>query len=202
MNASASVLNSFLSNFDRALPAHVRSQPKQLRAARHLSLLAALTAASVPLLTLMYHLLGYDAAATMVMTAGIVMMIAPFAMGAGCSLAVARDLFIGALYILKVWMAIHLGGIAAPTVPWFLLCPLIALLVGGAVPGMLWGAIVLLTVASLFFIEQTGTPFIAHAVSNQSLLVLVSVVGLMLFSTIIAMCFLSNTEALDQRLEK
>jgi hypothetical protein len=202
MNASGGFLNHFLPTLDRAIPAHVRARPNQLRGARNLTLLAALAAVSVPMLTVMYHLLGYDAASTVVLTAGIVMMIAPFALGAGCCLAVARDLFIGALFILKIWLAVHLGGVAAPTVPWFLLCPLIAVLVGGAVPGMLWGAIVTLTVIALFVIEQTGSPFIAHPVNNPAVLVLVSVVGLIVFTTIIALCFRANMEALGAASEK
>jgi hypothetical protein len=202
MNASPSYLNNLLSTFDWAIPAHVQARPAQLRAARHLSLLAALAAVSVPMLTMMYHWLGYEAASTMVLTAGIVMMIAPFAVGAGFSLAIARDLFIGALFVLKIWLAVHLGGVAAPTVPWFLLCPLIAILLGGVVPGLLWGAIVMLTIITLFVIEQAGSPFIAHPVNNPAVFVLVSVVGLFVFTTIIAMCFRANMEALDQSTEK
>ena len=202
MKANACFLNHFLPSFDRTLPAHVRARPDQLRRARNLALLAALAAVSVPMLTIMYHLLGYGAASTMVLTAGIVMMIAPFALGAGFSLAVARDMFIGALFLLKIWLAVHLGGVAAPTVPWFLFCPMIAVLVGGVVPGLLWGALVTLTIIALFVIEQTGAPFIAYPVNNPAVLVLVSVVGLIVFTTIIAICFRANMEAVAAAREK
>lgn len=181
-----------LSLFDRIIPPAIQADPTQLRAARHLALLASITALCVPMLTLMYHFLGFDAAGMVVLTGGIAMMVAPFAMNAGLGLAVARDVFIGALFLLKVWLAVHLGGTSAPTVPWFLLCPLVAVLVGGIRPGLAWGAAVTLTVGALFAIEQASGPFIAHPVASPMVLQLVSHVGLFALATIIAWCFKSQ----------
>ena len=79
-----------LTFFDRVIPAAVRADGTQLQAARHLTLLAAVTALSVPLLTLMYHLLGYDAVGMMVLTAGIVMMVSPFTLAAGLAALLGR----------------------------------------------------------------------------------------------------------------
>jgi hypothetical protein len=135
MIASPSFSTSLVATFDRMIPGTLRADPRELRAARNLTLLALITGLSVPLLTMLYHFLGYDSAGMVVLTGGVVMMIAPFAINAGLGLAVARDLFIGALFVLKIWLAVHLGGLAAPTVPWFLLCPLIAALVGGVREG-------------------------------------------------------------------
>ena len=195
MNASTSFVSNCLSTFDRVIPADVRANPKELRAARHLTLLASITAASVPLLTLMYHFLGYDSAGMVVLTGGIVMMISPFAMNMGLRLSLARDLFIGALFLLKIWLAVHLGGLAAPTVPWFLLCPLVAVLVGGIRAGVIWSALVTTTILVLFAVEQTSGQFSAHPVSNQQVLQLVSLVGLFALSTIIALCFRADFES-------
>jgi hypothetical protein len=194
MNAPTSFISHCLAAFDRVIPVNVRSNPKELRAARHLTLLAAITAVSVPLLTLMYHFLGYDSAGMVVLTGGIVMMIAPFAMNAGLRLPLARDLFIGALFLLKIWLAVHLGGLSAPTVPWFLLCPLIAVLLGGLLPGLVWSALVSTAILALFAVEQTSGQFIAHPVSNQQVLQLVSLIGLFALSTIIALCFRADFE--------
>ncbi len=196
MTASTSAAPHRLSIFDRIIPANVRANPDDLRAARHLTLLASVAALSVPLLTLMYHFLGYDSAGMVVLTAGIVMMISPFALNAGLRLPLARDMFIGALFLLKVWMAAHLGGLAAPTVPWFLLCPLIAVLLGGIRPGLAWSALVTSTVLALFALEQTSGQFVAHPIANQQVLQIVSLVGLFAFATIIALCFRTDYEAL------
>jgi hypothetical protein len=194
MTAAASFFTDCLSTFDRIIPAPLRADPRALRAARNLTLLALITAFSVPLLTIMYHFLGYGAAGMVVLTGGIVMMIAPFAMNAGLGLPLARDLFIGALFVLKIWLAVHLGGTSAPTSPWFLLCPLVAVLLGGFRPGLAWSGVVMATVIVLFVIERSSGPFVAHPVSDQHVLELVSLVGLFALTTIIALCFRADFE--------
>jgi hypothetical protein len=171
--------------FDRILPDAVRTDRAQWQAARHLAILAAVTAASVPLLTLMYHLLGYDAVGMVVLTAGIVMMVAPFTLTAGLPMAVARDLFVGALFLLKVWMGVHLGGVAAPTTPWFVLCPAVAMLVGGLRPGLAWAAVVAVTVLVLFALGQAGLIAPVDAGPATPVLQLASMLGLAALVTLI-----------------
>ena len=168
-----------LTFFDRVIPAAVRADGSQLQAARHLTLLAAVTALSVPLLTLMYHVLGYDAVGMMVLTAGVVMMVSPFTLAAGLGIAVARNLFVGALFLLKIWMAVHLGGVGAPTTPWFVLCPAVAMLVGGLRAGLAWGALVLVTVVMLFALGQMGILPAAPLDAGMGILQFASVVGLL-----------------------
>jgi hypothetical protein len=174
-----------LTIFDRVIPAAVRADGAQLQGARHLALLAAVTALSVPLLTVMYHLLGYDAVGMMVLTAGIVMMVSPFTLAAGLGLAVARNLFVGALFLLKIWMAVHLGGLGAPTTPWFVLCPAVAMLVGGLRPGLVWSALVLVTVVVLFALGQMGILPAAQSDASMRILQFASVVGLLALVTLI-----------------
>jgi hypothetical protein len=163
---------------DHVIPFSLRSDTAQLQAARHLSILAAVTALSIPLLTLMYHLLGYDAVGMVVLTAGIVMMVTPF-MLAGFGLAVARDVFVGALFLLKVWMAVYLGGVGAPTTSWFVLCPAVALLIGGLRPGLAWAGLVLAAVVLLFALGCSGVLPPAPADSGMTILSFASVIGLL-----------------------
>jgi hypothetical protein len=177
--------HSFFDTFDRVIPASVKANSAEWQAARHLTILAAVTALSVPLLTMMYHLLGYDAAGMVVLTAGIVMMTTPFMLNAGLGMAVARDMFVGALYLLKIWMFLHFGGMNAPTTPWFVLCPAVALLLGGLRPGLLWSGLVGVTVFALFLLDRSGAVPPAHAVSDPALLQLVCVIGLLALITII-----------------
>lgn len=189
MSTSPQIVHTWTAIFDRVIPEAMHTDAGELRAARQLTLLAAVTAASVPLLTMMYHFLGYDAAGMVVLTAGIVMMLAPFAMNAGLGLAGARDLFIGALFLLKIWMALHLGGLAAPTVPWFVLCPLVAFLLGGIRPGLAWAGLVLAVFVGVFVLEQASGPLVAFPVNSPPILQLVSLVGLTALLCIIALCF-------------
>jgi hypothetical protein len=184
MMASERSLMSHLQAFDRILPAALHARPAELQAARHLALLACVTALSAPLLTALYHWLGDDAAGMVVLTGAIAMMVSPFVLHAGVGLAVARDLFVGALFLLKVWLALHLGGLAAPTVPWFLLCPAVAMLVGGIRPGLLWTLLVTLTVTALFVLQRAA-PLVAHPVTDPLALELASLLGLFFLSTII-----------------
>jgi hypothetical protein len=195
MSTSPQFIHTWTAIFDRVIPETIQVHAGELRAARQLTLLAAVTAASVPLLTMMYHFLGYDAAGMVVLTAGIVMMLAPFAMNAGLCLSGARDLFIGALFLLKIWMALHLGGLAAPTVPWFVLCPLVAFLLGGTRAGLIWAGLVMTVFFVIFGIEQASGPLVAFPVSSPAVLQLVSLVGLTALLCIIALCFKANSDA-------
>ena len=187
-----------MNQIDRRIPAALRAVPRDLQAARHLALLAALTGVSAPLLAMLYHVLGFDAAGMVVLTGASVMMVAPFTLNAGFSLASARNLFIAALYVLKVWLALHLGGVGASTVPWFALCPMIALLVGGVRPGLAWGGIVLATLFALFIAERSGVPMSAFPVSDPSLLALISNVGLVVLGSVIV-ALASNAAGVERR---
>jgi hypothetical protein len=165
--------------FDSILPAPLRADTHQWQAARNLTVLAAVTAVSVPLLTTMYHLLGFDAVGMVVLTAGVVMMVAPFTLAAGLPIAAARDLFVGALFLLKVWMAVYLGGLAAPTTPWFVLCPAVAMLIGGLRPALLWSALVGATLVALFLLDRSGAIAAPPTGPAATVLHLASVIGLM-----------------------
>ena len=165
--------------FDSILPASLRADTRQWQAARNLTVLAAVTALSVPLLTTMYHLLGLDAVGMVVLTAGIVMMVTPFTLAAGLPITAARDLFVGALFLLKLWMAAHLGGLAAPTTPWFVLCPAIAMLLGGMRPALLWGALTSVTLIALFVLDRSGAIAAAPTGPEAAVLQLASMIGLM-----------------------
>jgi hypothetical protein len=184
--------------FDSILPASLRADTRQWQAARNLTVLAAVTALSVPLLTTMYHLLGLDAVGMVVLTAGIVMMVTPFTLAAGLPITAARDLFVGALFLLKLWMAVHLGGLAAPTTPWFVLCPAIAMLLGGLRPALLWSALVGATLVALFLLDHSGV--IAAPLNGVTATVLqfASMVGLMALVVLI-LALGSGAAAVERR---
>jgi hypothetical protein len=187
-----------MNHIDRIIPATVRAVPCQWRAARHLALLAALTAAAAPLLAMLYHVLGFDAAGMVVFTGATVMVVAPFTLNAGFSLASARNLFITALYALKVWLALNLGGIGAPTVSWFILCPMVALLLGGLRAGLVWAGIVVATLFGLFIAEHSGAAMQAHPVSDPALLDLASNAGLAVLASVIVV-LASNSAGVERR---
>ncbi|MFC4930016.1 hypothetical protein [Massilia sp. GCM10023247] len=180
---------------DRLVPVGLRALPRQRQAARHLALLAALTAASAPLLAMLYHVLGFGRAGTVVLAGAAVMVAAPFTLKAGLGLAPARNLFVTALFALKVWLALHLGGIGAPTVPWFILCPMIALLLGGRRAGLAWAGIVAATLFALFAAEHGGMVMTAYPVADPRLLALASNAGLAVLAPVVVMLAANNDGA-------
>ena len=184
---------------DRIIPAALRAVPRDWLAARHLAVLAALTGGCAPLLAILYHVLGFNAAGLVVFTGACVMMVAPFTLNAGFSLASARNLFITALYALKVWLALHLGGIGAPTVSWFILCPMIALLLGGMRAGLAWGGIVLATLFGLYIAEQGGVEMVSFPVSSPVLLDLASNIGLVVLASVIVVLASSGDARAERR---
>jgi len=191
MVESAGFLDNCLRTADRVLPDALQARPHDLQAARQLTALAAIAGICAPLLCVMYHFLGFDAAGVAVLLAGSVMFVSPLCMRSAAGLPVARDLFVGALYLLKIWLALRLGGVAAPTTPWFLLCPLVAMLVGGPRAGLAWSGLVALTVLAIF-IAGDRLEAIAHPVASPRILDLVSLLGLFAIATIIGLFFRAN----------
>ncbi|MGO4475841.1 hypothetical protein AB4Z32_06250 [Massilia sp. 2TAF26] len=183
---------------DNILPASLRADTSQWQAARNLTVLAAVTAVSVPLLTTMYHLLGFDAVGMVVLTAGVVMMVTPFTLAAGLPIAAARDLFVGALFLLKVWMAVYLGGLAAPTTPWFVLCPAVAMLLGGLRPALLWSALVSVVLVGLFMLDRSGAIGAPPTGPAATVLHLASVIGLMALVVLI-LALATGAAAVERR---
>jgi len=190
--------HSMIKLFDSILPAPMRADTRQWQAARNLTVLAAVTAVSVPLLTTMYHLLGFDAVGMVVLTAGVVMMVTPFTLAAGLPIAAARDLFVGALFLLKVWMAVYLGGLAAPTTPWFVLCPAVAMLLGGLRPALLWSALVSVVLVALFMLDRSGAIAAPPTGPAATVLHLSSVIGLMALVVLI-LALATGAAAVERR---
>jgi len=168
-------------------PAAAQADP---RAVRNLAVLAAAAGFGGPLLHLLYRSLGDPQAANVVLGGALTMAALQWAPRAGIGMGLTRELFVGMLYLLKLWLALHFGGLGAPTVPWFLLCPAIAILLGGARPGLTWGAIVGATVLALFAIERGGARFAAYPVADPQLLQLASDLGL--FALAIAVALLAR----------
>ncbi len=163
--------------------------------ARHLALLAGITAASVPLLMLLYHWLAYDAAAVAVLCAGAVMALSPLLVRAGAGVEMASNVFISALFVLKVWLAVHLGGLGAASTAWFVLCPLAAALLCGVRPAIVWSALVFKVYAVLFLWSRFVAPLAPHPVRDAEVLALAGQLGLLVLVTVIAVCFRARTDS-------
>ncbi len=183
------VIDKYLSIARWFIPIDLQNDQWNLMIARDTVTLALLASVSTPFFAWLYHFLNFDKAGVIVILGGAAMLCSPFALKFSGRIAFAREVFICSFYAFKLCLAFYLGGIEAPTLPWFLLCPMIALVLGGVKPGAIWGVIVTVTVFVIFYLQTTGFPFPPTPISNQSLLQVVSILGLFVFSAIILLFF-------------
>ena len=168
------------------IPVSLHRNKVGLRNAQNTVFLALLVGASVPIFAMLYHHLDFDLAAAVVLSGGATMICTPLVLKATGRVAVAREYFILCFYVMKLFLAYYLGGIAAPTLPWLLLCPMIALALGSVRSCAQWGAIAALTVTGMFYVQTRGeVVFPAVPTFDQGLLQLVSILGLFVFSAIL-----------------
>jgi hypothetical protein len=117
------------------------------------------------------------------------MLCAPFVLKATGRIVLAREIFICSFYGMKLLLAYYLGGIGSPTLPWLLLCPMIALVLGSVRAGAVWGAVITITVSGMFFLQTGAVSFPLVPINDQRLLQVFSVLGLFIFSAILLLFF-------------
>ena len=148
--------------------------------------LALLAGLSVPCFACLYHFLNFDTAAIIVLYGGAAMICTPLVLRATQSNVFGREYFISAFYIMKMVLAYYLGGIAAPTLPWLLLCPMVAMALGSVRSCAQWGIFVTATVMGMFYVQTRGLiAFPGIPFADQRLLQVVSILGLFIFSAIL-----------------
>ena len=138
------------------MPVFLHRNKVGLRNAQNTVFLGLLAGVSVPIFAMLYHHLDFDLAAAVVLSGGATMICTPLVLKATGRVAVAREYFVLCFYVMKLFLAYYLGGIAAPTLPWLLLCPMIALALGSVRSCAQWGAIVALTVTGMFYVQTRG----------------------------------------------
>ena len=168
------------------MPVFLHRNKVGLRNAQNTVFLGLLAGVSVPIFAMLYHHLDFDLAAAVVLYGGTTMICTPLVLKATGRVAVAREYFVLCFYVMKLFLAYYLGGIAAPTLPWLLLCPMIALALGSVRSCAQWGAIAALTVTGMFYVQTRGiVVFPAVPAFDQGLLQLVCILGLFVFSAIL-----------------
>jgi hypothetical protein len=171
------------------IPSALRDNARDFRNAQNAVTLALLAVTSVPLFASLYHFLEFDKAGMIVLAGGAAMLCAPLVLKFTGRLVWAREVFICSFFGMKLLLAYYLGGIGSPTLPWLLLCPMIAMVLGGVRAGAIWGIVITITVSGLFYLQTSVMPFPPVPVSDQRLLQVVSVLGLFIFSAILLLFF-------------
>lgn len=171
------------------IPLRLQANQRDFVNAQNAVALAFLAVVSVPLFATLYHFLDFDKAGMIVLAGGAAMLCSPFVLKATGRIVLAREVFICSYYGMKVCLAYYLGGIESPTLPWLLLCPMIAMVLGNVRAGAIWGAVITMTVSGVFYLQTSGVAFPPVPITDQRLLQVVSVLGLFIFSAILLLFF-------------
>lgn len=120
-------------------------------------------------------------------------------------LAIARESLTICGFLVLCALSLDLGGIAAPTVLWLSICPMLGIVIGGTRPGMIWLGIVLTASAAIYAMDITGVGITAPVVTDMRLLYLLSTLGLIatvaLFLRLLEQTNASAFHALNQALQ-
>lgn len=184
------------------IPEHLRQSPLQLSRAHNVVSAALIAGVACPSYALLYHSLQFDQGMYAVLLAGLGMISLPLLLKATGQLSPCRDLFVCCIYVLMAWLTYYLGGISAPTVPWFLLCPLVAMLLGGPKPGIVWGSISSCTMLGIYFAYRTGLHFPPSPIRNIAFLQTFCMVGLSIITVIFLLFFEAAKSQGFMKLEK
>nr|WP_314621667.1 EAL domain-containing protein [uncultured Noviherbaspirillum sp.] len=71
-------------------------------------------------------------------------------------LATARDVLLITIFCLLFGLSCRLGGISAPTIIWFTVCPAAVIGSGGRKQGLTWAAAVFIAIVTIYFLDVQG----------------------------------------------
>lgn len=180
-----SVIRSYLSVADWFIPEQLRTNPLILSRARNLVGAAVIAIISDPFYALLYYLVGFTSATPEILICGALMVSAPFLLKLTGRIKFAEELFVCALYFNFCWLTYHLGGVDAPTAPWLIICPVVAILLGGVATGIFWLILSCAAVLVFYFFQVFGIAL--PLVQITHLLLLRLVVGIGLFIVVVSL---------------
>ncbi|WP_136418997.1 GGDEF domain-containing protein [Herbaspirillum sp. ST 5-3] len=132
------------------LPASELHSPSEMTRAENLLTAALLALVIMPTYGFFYQALGdqVNASSCFIAMAGALSTIGVLKWAGNAVLA--REILIVSMFIPLAILSSRLGGVTAPTVVWFAVCPLVATAGGGLRPGLIWSALSLLAVIGLY----------------------------------------------------
>lgn len=127
----------YMSAIQWFIPPQVQGSAGMLSRAQNVVNAVVAAAVSGPFYAFVYYRLGFPRAAIEILACCCaVMFSAPLLMRATGSIAIARETFLSGAFFNFTWLSYHLGGIGAPTVPWLVTPPVVAMLIGGVASAM------------------------------------------------------------------
>ena len=133
-----------------AIPPALHADTAVLTRAQNVVNAALVAGLSGPLYALAYYSLGFDVAAREIVLCCLLMLCAPLVLRSTGSIVAARELFLSAVLFNFSWLSYHLGGVTAPTAPWLLTAPVVAMFLGGVRTALCWLALSCTALAALY----------------------------------------------------
>jgi diguanylate cyclase (GGDEF)-like protein len=177
------------------VPARLRQDAAVLARAENVVNAAMMAATAGPLYALAYWMLGLRMAAFEILVCCLLMLMAPPVLRLTGSIAVARELFLCALFFNFTWLTWHLGGIHAPTASWLITAPVVAMFLGGVASGVFWLAASCVAAATIWALRASSLAAPGSQDLDMPLLHLICNLGLYVVVLVFVLLFeLTKTE--------
>lgn len=195
------LLSSYIGFLNWFIPAKIRSNPAELSRSQNVVNATMCAALTGPLFACVYWILGDWRLAAEVLCCCLAMFCAPFILKASGNRRLAQEVFILAVYFNFAWLTYHLGGVSSPVTPWLMICPVVAMLLGGIASSAIWLAVSVITILANYALEVMGWGFPPIGLTNMPLLRALCDIGLVFVIVLFVLLFeLTKTEGF-RRLE-
>jgi diguanylate cyclase (GGDEF)-like protein len=182
------LLRQYLTTVHWFIPAAIRRDSGLLMRAEHLVHAAALAALCGPFYACSYYLLGAARASTTILLCCALIAAVPFLLRATANVFLAREAFLGIIFLNFSWLTVHLGGVDAPTAAWLITAPVAAMFLGGAITASFWLVMSCVTIVAIYFFPHmlASTPQFA----SNSLHLLHLICNLLLYAVVVVFVLL------------
>jgi diguanylate cyclase (GGDEF)-like protein len=185
----ASLIKRYLSVVHWFIPEHLQNNPLALSRSQNVVTAAAIAGLSDPFYALFYYLLGFQSATPVILLCGAFMVSTPFLLKFTGRIKVAEEVFVCAVYCNFCWLTYHLGGVEAPTAAWLIICPVVAMLLGGVATGIFWLVMSCAAVVGIYLLEVAGVQLPTSPIEDPLLLQSVCGIGLFVVVVIFVLFF-------------
>jgi diguanylate cyclase (GGDEF)-like protein len=186
---STSWIERYIAAIQWFIPLQAQHNADCLTRAQNVVNAVVLAALSGPFYALAYYQLGFPAAAVEVLASCALMAATPFLLRATGSIALAREVFLCALFFNFSWLSYHLGGITAPTVAWMITAPVVAMFLGGVASALFWLAMSCAAVLAIYLAQAAGLATSKPPVTDLELLHLLCNIGLYIVVVVLVLLF-------------
>jgi len=169
-------------------PPRLRETPAVLWRTENFITSALVALIVIPAYALFYQVLGDGVAAGFCCFAALGTVASVVVLRGFEHVAFARNILLTTIFFLLLGLTYRLGGITAPTVLWLAVCPIVAIATGGRIPGLIWSAVALLTIAALYVADLSGI-FPPPVVTDMRLVGVVSTVSFLITVAVALLMF-------------